>query len=104
LRRLEYDTVQAIAWDLGELEALLLERVMRVSEADSALEQGFLLAELNERFALSPDDYDVVGFAPTGCISFAGGSVNTHENGSCDSALICHKTQRLPFRYVRVPD
>jgi len=56
LRRLKHDTVQATAWDLGELEALLLERVMRVSEADSALDQGLLLVELNERFALTAEE------------------------------------------------
>jgi len=56
LRRLKRDTVCATTWDLCELEAVLLERVMRASEADSALEQGFLLCELNERFALSQQD------------------------------------------------
>ena len=56
LRLLKQDTVQAIVWELGELEAVLLERVMRGSEADSALEQGFLLCELNERFGLSHEE------------------------------------------------
>jgi ParB family chromosome partitioning protein len=56
LRKLKHDTVRATTWDLCELEALLLERVMRASEADSALEQGFLLCELNERFGLSQED------------------------------------------------
>lgn len=56
LRRLKHDTVEAVAWDLGELEALLLERVMRASETDSALEQGLLLAEISERFGLSHEE------------------------------------------------
>lgn len=56
LRKLKHDTVRATTWELAELEALLLERVMRASEADSALEQGFLLCELNERFSLSHED------------------------------------------------
>lgn len=53
LRRLGQDTVQATAWSLGEADALLLERMMRAGEADSALEQGWFLRELRDRFALS---------------------------------------------------
>jgi ParB/RepB/Spo0J family partition protein len=52
-RRLRWDTVAATVWELGEAEALLLERMMRTGEADSALEQGWLLRELRERFGLS---------------------------------------------------
>ena len=33
LRKLGQDTVQATAWDLGEAEALLLERMLRVRSA-----------------------------------------------------------------------
>lgn len=53
LRRLHRDTVAAVAWELSELDALLLARLMRTAEGDSALEQGWLLRELHERFALS---------------------------------------------------
>ena len=56
LGRLKQDTVEAVAWELGELEALLLERVMRASETDSALEQGLLLAEVGERFGLTHEE------------------------------------------------
>jgi len=56
LRSLRQDIVQATAWELAELDALLLERLMRAGEADSALEQGWLLEELNERFALSHEE------------------------------------------------
>jgi len=56
LKSLKHDTVHATLWDLGELDALLLERLMRTSEADSALDQGWLLEELNERFALSHEE------------------------------------------------
>lgn len=56
LKSLRQDIVLATAWDLAELEALLLERLMRAGEADGALEQGWLLEELNERFALSHDE------------------------------------------------
>lgn len=53
LGRLHRDTVVAAEWALTELEALLLTRLMRTAEGDSALEQGWLLRELYERFALS---------------------------------------------------
>lgn len=53
LARLRRDTVLALQWGLAEAEALLLARLMRTSEGDSALEQGWLLRELHERFGLS---------------------------------------------------
>jgi len=45
--------VCATVWDLSEVDAVLLERLMRMTESDGALEQGWLLEDLNERFALS---------------------------------------------------
>lgn len=56
LKRLRHDTVSATVWDLAELDAVLLERLMRTAEADSPLEQGWLLDELNDRFALSHEE------------------------------------------------
>jgi len=56
LKSLKQDTVHATLWDLGELDALLLERLMRTSEADGALDQGWLLEELNDRFSLSREE------------------------------------------------
>jgi ParB/RepB/Spo0J family partition protein len=53
LRRLHADTVRATVWALDEVEALLLERRMRHGEAESALEQGWLLRELTDRFGMS---------------------------------------------------
>lgn len=53
LKGLRQDIVRATLWELAELEAVLLERLMRTSESDGALEQGWLLEELNERFGLS---------------------------------------------------
>lgn len=53
LQRLHRDTVSAITWALAEPEALLLARLMRTAEGDSALEQGWLLRELHERFGLA---------------------------------------------------
>lgn len=56
LMRLRRDTVRAICWELSEVEALLLERLMRTAEGDSALEQGWLLRELRDRFHLSLEE------------------------------------------------
>jgi ParB family transcriptional regulator, chromosome partitioning protein len=53
LKRLGRDTVLATRWELPEPEALLLERLMRTAEAESPLEQGWLLREMHERFGLS---------------------------------------------------
>ena len=55
LRRLARDTVRATRWEMEESEALLLERLMRVAGED-ALEHGWVLAELHERFGLSFDE------------------------------------------------
>ena len=56
LRRLHADTVRATVWALDEVEALLLERLMRHGDAESALEQGWLLRELSDRFGLMQAD------------------------------------------------
>ncbi len=56
LQRLGRDTVEAVVWDLSEAEALVLERSLRMGEPDSALEQGWLLSEMEERHGYSLDD------------------------------------------------
>lgn len=56
LRKLGRDTVRATRWDLPEDEALLLGRLMRSAEGDSALEQGWLLQELRGRFDLKVEE------------------------------------------------
>jgi len=48
LKRLARDTVRATCWQVAEAEALLLERGLRRGGED-ALEQAWLLAELQER-------------------------------------------------------
>ncbi len=53
LHRLHRDTVDAVLWALSELDALLLAQGLRTGEGDSALEQGWLLRELHERFGLT---------------------------------------------------
>lgn len=55
LKRLARDTVRASDWQLPELEALLLERRLRCASED-ALDQAWLLAELQERFGLSLEE------------------------------------------------
>lgn len=56
LRRLARDTVIATRWEVGEVEALILERLMRSGVAASAIEQAWLLRELRERFGLEPPE------------------------------------------------
>jgi ParB family transcriptional regulator, chromosome partitioning protein len=56
LERLHHDTVRATEWGLSEAEALLLERLLRAAEADTAVEQGWFLRELTDRFRLSLDE------------------------------------------------
>jgi len=55
LKRLARDTVRASDWQVPELEALLLERRLRCASED-ALDQAWLLAELQERFGLSLEE------------------------------------------------
>lgn len=56
LQRLARDTVRAVAWDVTELEALLLARSLRSSERETTLEQAWLLAELARRFELEQEE------------------------------------------------
>src|SRR3989475_4256184 len=56
LRRLGQDTLQAACWDLSELEAVLLCRLMRTGAEESAFEQGLWLQELHVRFHLGPEE------------------------------------------------
>lgn len=56
LRQLRHDTVRATAWELSEADALVLERLLRAGSADSAIEQGWLLREMSERFGLGREE------------------------------------------------
>jgi ParB/RepB/Spo0J family partition protein len=56
LRQLGRDTVDATVWEMSEGEALVLDRSMRFSEKETAIEQGWLLAELEQRFGYTLDD------------------------------------------------
>jgi ParB family transcriptional regulator, chromosome partitioning protein len=50
LQQLGRDTVEAVVWPMSDAEALLLDRSLRLSEQETALEQGWLLQELEQRF------------------------------------------------------
>jgi ParB-like chromosome segregation protein Spo0J len=55
LKRLARDTVRATCWQVAEAEALLLERGLRRGSED-ALDQAWLLAELQERCGWSLEE------------------------------------------------
>ena len=50
LQQLGRDTIEAVVWSLSEVEALLLDRSMRSGDHETALEEGWLLVELEQRF------------------------------------------------------
>jgi ParB family chromosome partitioning protein len=50
LEQLGRDTVEAVVWPLGEAEALVLDRSLRWGKRETALEEGWLLAELEQHF------------------------------------------------------
>jgi len=50
LQQMGRDIVEAVVWPMSEADALLLDRSLRLSEQETALEQGWLLAELEQRF------------------------------------------------------
>src|SRR5258708_7047102 len=53
LEQLGRDTVEAVVWPMSEAAAVLLDRSLRLSEHETALEVGWLLAELERRFRYS---------------------------------------------------
>ena len=56
LRQLHGDTVEAVVWPMSEAGALVLEQSLRMGEKPTALEQGWLLSELERRFDLGLDE------------------------------------------------
>jgi len=56
LQQLGRDTVEATVWAMSEAEALLLDRSMRFSPQESALEQGWLLSEMEQRYSYSLEE------------------------------------------------
>ncbi len=56
LKQLGRDTVEATVWPMSEAEALLLSRSQRMSPQESALEQGWLLSEMERCFSYALDE------------------------------------------------
>jgi ParB family transcriptional regulator, chromosome partitioning protein len=56
LQQLGRDTVEATVWEMRAAEALLLDRSLRFSPQESALEQGWLLWEMEQRFSYSLEE------------------------------------------------
>jgi ParB family transcriptional regulator, chromosome partitioning protein len=50
LQQLQRDTIEAVVWPMTEAEALVLNRSSHWSKRESALEEGWLLADLQQRF------------------------------------------------------
>ena|SRR5258708_19103913 len=56
LQQLGRDTLEATVWAMSEAEALLLDHTLRSSPQESALEQGWLLSEMEQRFGYSLEE------------------------------------------------
>ena len=56
LEQLGRDTIEATVWPMSAAEALLLERSLRCSPQESALEQGWLLGEMEQSFGYSLEE------------------------------------------------
>src|SRR3984893_1184197 len=56
LEQLGRDTLDVVVWPMSEAAAVLLDRSLRLSEHETALEVGWLLAELEQRFGYGLDE------------------------------------------------
>jgi ParB/RepB/Spo0J family partition protein len=56
LEQLGRDTVEAVVWPMSEAAAVLLDRTLRWSEHETALEVGWLLQEMEQRFGYSLEE------------------------------------------------
>src|SRR5262250_2300331 len=56
LEQLGRDTAEAVVWPMSEAAAILLDLSLRLSEQETALEVGWLLRELEQRFGYSLDE------------------------------------------------
>jgi ParB family chromosome partitioning protein len=56
LEQLGRDKLEAVVWPMSEAAAVLLDRSLRLSEHETALEVGWLLAELEQRFGYGLDE------------------------------------------------
>ncbi|HEY6343743.1 MAG TPA: ParB N-terminal domain-containing protein [Bryobacteraceae bacterium] len=56
LEQLGRDTVEVVVWPMSEAAAVLLDRSLRLTEHETALELGWLLAEMEQRFGYSLEE------------------------------------------------
>ena len=56
LQQLGRDTVEAVVWPMSEAEALMLDRSLRFSAHETALEEGWLLGELEQRYGYGQEE------------------------------------------------
>jgi ParB family chromosome partitioning protein len=56
LQQLGRDRVEAVVWPMSEAAAVMLDRSLRLSEHETALELGWVLAELEQRFGYSLEE------------------------------------------------
>ena len=56
LQQLGRDTVEAAVWPMSEADAVLLDRSLRFSAHETALEQGWLLQEMEQRFGYGVEE------------------------------------------------
>src|SRR5215831_16302328 len=56
LQKLGRDKVEAVVWPMNEAEAIVLDRSLRLSEHETALEQGWLLQELEQHFGYGMEE------------------------------------------------
>jgi len=56
LEQLGRDTVEAVVWPMSEAAAVLLDRSLRLCERETALEMGWLLSEMEQRFGYSLEE------------------------------------------------
>jgi ParB family transcriptional regulator, chromosome partitioning protein len=56
LEQLRLDSVEVTVWEMSEAEALLLDRSLRLSPHETALEQAWLLAKMEQHFHYSLDE------------------------------------------------
>lgn len=56
LEQLRQDTVETTVWAMTEAEALLLDRSLRFGRQECALEQGWLLSEMEQHFGYSLEE------------------------------------------------
>jgi len=56
LQKLGRDIVMATVWEMNEVDALVMGQSFRTAESDSALEQGWLMSELQQRFGFGLEE------------------------------------------------